>query len=147
MDENEKTEARLDIKRLKTGTAIFIIPLIIGLLSFFIIDTSYVVGHDTVAVLLPLCAATFGILVVFYTLTQTDRTRNNEFMALCTIAVGILFIFSMTSGVIILINESYLFLLEITVFFSVSSILSTVFVIMYYLLIFRVWHSKRWECG
>jgi hypothetical protein len=133
-------------RRLLVGTSIFIVPLIIGLLSFYIADPGYIIAHDTDTILVSLSAAVFGILVVFYTLTQTDEKRNNEFMAMCTIAVGILFILGMTSGVIILINDSFTHLLEIMVFFNVGSILSSVFVIVYYLLIFRIWHSDRWEC-
>jgi len=84
--------------------------------------------------------------VVFYTLTQTDVKRNNEFMAMCTIVVGMLFILGMMTGVVVLINDSYVHLIEMMVFFNVGSILSTVFVIVYYLLIFRIWHSDKWEC-
>ena len=133
-------------RRLLVGFSIFIVPLIVGLLSFSIADVNYITEHDTDTVLISLSAATFGILVVFYTLTQTDEKRNNEFMAMCTIVVGILFILGMVSGVLILINDNSKVLLEVMVFFNVGSILSTVFVIVYYLLIFRIWHSNKWEC-
>ena len=133
-------------RRILVGISIFITPLIVGLLSFHIADPAYIIEHDTDTILVSLSAAIFGILVVFYTLTQTDERRNNEFMAMCTITVGILFILGMVSGVIILINDSYVHLLEMMVFFNVGSILSSVFVIVYYLLIFRIWHSNKWEC-
>jgi len=133
-------------RRIFVGVSIFITPLIIGLLSFFIADVDYIIAHDTDTILVSLSAATFGILVVFYTLTQTDVKRNNEFMAMCTIVVGMLFILGMMTGVVVLINDSYVHLIEMMVFFNVGSILSTVFVIVYYLLIFRIWHSDKWEC-
>jgi len=133
-------------RRIFVGVSIFITPLIIGLLSFHIADVDYIIAHDTDTILVSLSAATFGILVVFYTLTQTDVKRNNEFMAMCTIVVGMLFILGMVTGVIVLINDSYVHLIEMMVFFNVGSILSTVFVIVYYLLIFRIWHSDKWEC-
>ena len=142
MDISERERRK---RRILIGASIFIVPLVVGLLSFFIADVDYIVAQGTDTVLISLSAATFGILVVFYTLTQTDEKRNNEFMALCTIAVGILFILGMVTGVIILINDTFTALLKLMIFFNVGSTLSTVFVIVYYLLIFRVWHSNKWS--
>ena len=128
-------------RRIFIGITIFIIPLVIGLLSVLVADIDYMVGRGSDTVLISLSSAIFGILVIFYTLIQTDEKRNNEFMAMCTVCVGILFILGMTTGVMILINDDFHFVMELMIFFNITSVLSTVFVIIYYLLIFRVWHS------
>ena len=131
--------------RFLVGVSIFITPLVVAVLSLSIADVNYITSRGTDTVLISLSAATFAMLVVFYTLLQMDKERSNEFMAMCTIVVGILFLMGMITGVIILINDSYHTLMELMIFFNVGSILSTVFVIIYYLLIFKVWHSEKWK--
>jgi len=133
------------LTRFMVGVSIFIVPLIIGVLSLFIADVDYIISNGTDTILVSLSAATFAMLVVFYTLLQMDERRSNEFMAMCTIVVGILFLLGMITGVIIMINDSYHMMMEFMIFFNVGSILSTVFVIVYYLLIFKVWHTHRWK--
>ncbi len=145
MEDNVQNDDRRRARLCFAGISVFIIPIIIGALSFFYADIPEVMASNTITVLLTLSVATFGVLVVFYTLLQTDEKRNSEFLAICTLGVSILFFMGMVIGLIVMINEDHVMFLEVGLFFNISSILSCVFVIMYYLVIFRVWKSDKWE--
>lgn len=132
---------QLEPYKVRTAILVFIIPFLSAFICLYYADIPESDVRSVISSLMAISVASFGVLVIFYTLIQTDEKRADEFVARCTFFVGLLFAGGIFFGVLPLINDELTVVNEIAVFFNVASLMSCVFVIIYYIGVVKVWHE------